>query len=78
MKTAISIPEDLYGAAERLARRLNRSRSRLYADAVREYVARHEPDAVTEALNRVCDRVDTGLAAGLSAVATRLLARVEW
>src|SRR5207302_10510760 len=49
MKTAISIPDDVYAEVERLARRLNRSRSRLYADAAREYVARHDPDAVTDA-----------------------------
>lgn len=57
MKTAISIPDELYAEAERLARRLNRPRSRVYADAVREYLARHDPEAITEALDRVCDLV---------------------
>jgi hypothetical protein len=78
MKTAISIPDDLHAEVERLARRLNRSRSRLYADAAREYVARHDPDAVTDALNRVCDSVDPAIDPAVAAAGTRLLARVEW
>src|ERR1700704_4101975 len=41
MKTAISIPNDLFDGAERLARRTRRSRSRLFTDALREYLARH-------------------------------------
>ena len=47
MKTAISVPDALFEEADRLARRLKRSRNRIFADAVREYVARHDPDAVT-------------------------------
>jgi metal-responsive CopG/Arc/MetJ family transcriptional regulator len=54
MKTAISIPDDLFDDAERLAQELNKSRSRLYGDAVREYVARHSVERVTETLDRVC------------------------
>ena len=57
MKTAISIPDDLFEDAERLARALNKSRSRLYGDAVREYVARHSADHVTGALDEVLEGV---------------------
>jgi predicted transcriptional regulator len=78
MKTAISLPDELYAEAEQLAQRLHRSRSRLYADAVREYVARHDPDAVTNALNRVCDSVEDGLDPAIAAAGKRLLDRVEW
>jgi len=53
MKTAISVPNDLFADAERLARRLKKSRSRMYAEAVAEYVARHDADAVTAKLNEV-------------------------
>jgi len=53
MKTAVSIPNDVYERAERLARRAKRSRSRLYADALGEYLARHENDEITEAMNAV-------------------------
>jgi predicted transcriptional regulator len=57
MKTAISIPDDVFADAEQLARRLKKSRSRLYGDAVREYIARHSAESVTEALDRVCTEV---------------------
>jgi metal-responsive CopG/Arc/MetJ family transcriptional regulator len=77
MKTAISIPDDIFAEAERLTRHLNKSRSQLYTEAVREYVARHDPESVTEALNRVCEEDVQGDPAVLAA-GRDLLERVEW
>lgn len=57
MKTAVSLPDGLFRAAEQQAKRARKSRSRLYADALAEYLARHAPDEVTEAMNRVLDRL---------------------
>ena len=57
MKTAISIPDKIFHDAERLSRRLKKSRSRVYTEAVTEYIARHDPEAVTEAMNRVFEAV---------------------
>ena len=53
MKTAISVPVDLFTDAERLAKLLEKSRSRFHCHAVREYVARHAPDTVTQTLDEV-------------------------
>lgn len=53
MKTAISVPDELFARADRLARRTRRSRSEVYSAALREYVSRHEPAEVTETLDRV-------------------------
>ena len=78
MKSAISIPDDVFKGAERLARRTKKSRSQLFSDAVREYVARHAPDEVTEAMNRVCDEVGDTRDPFVSAAARRILERVEW
>jgi predicted transcriptional regulator len=78
MKTAISLPDDIFQQADRLARRLNKSRSELYREAVAEYVARHEPDAVTEALDRLADGMDTRLDAFSTDAARRALGRTEW
>jgi len=78
MKTAISIPDKLYVEAERLSRRRKQPRSRLYAEAVAEYIARHDPDAVTAAMNRVCKAIDTQADPAVSAAARRALKRVEW
>ena len=53
MKTAISLPDSLFKAAERLAERLGVSRSELYQMAVSKLLAEHEDSATTEALNKV-------------------------
>ena len=48
MKTAVSIPDDLFRRADELASRLGKSRSEIYREALADYVARREPGAVTE------------------------------
>ena len=53
MKTAISIPDEVFEAAERTAKFLGVSRSELYATAVREYLERSRREGVTEKLNQV-------------------------
>lgn len=78
MKTAISIPDKVYEGAERLARRLRKSRSQLYAEAVAEYLSRHDPEAITEAMNQVCDAVGSEPDPAVSAAARRVLERVQW
>ena len=82
MKTAVSIPDEVFEGAERLARRTNRSRSRLFSDALKEYLARHTPDKVTEAMNQAL--VQIGEEAGkendsfVSSAARTALERTEW
>ena len=83
MKTAVSLPDRLFRAAEQHARRAQKTRSQLYADALAEYLARHAPDEVTEAMNRVVDELapspdDVGDAAFVAAAARRALERSEW
>jgi len=78
MKTAVSIPDEVFESAERLARRTKRSRSRLFSDAVREYVARHAPDEVTEALDRVCAELGPAVDDFSRLAARRALERSEW
>jgi predicted transcriptional regulator len=78
MKTAISISDEVFEGAERLARRTKRSRSRLYGDALKEYLARHAPDEVTEAMNRACAEVGEAKDVFVSSAARRILERSEW
>lgn len=78
MKTAVSIKQDIFERAERLARRTKKPRSKLYSDALREYVARHGPDEVTEAMNRVCNEVGETQDPFVSAAGRRTLERSEW
>ncbi len=53
MKTAISIPDAIFAAAERAAAEMGLSRSALYARAVSDFVARHDDARVTERLDAV-------------------------
>ena len=56
MKTAVSLPDDLFQMAEDLARRLRVSRSALYATALSDLIERQRADGVTERLNAVYTR----------------------
>lgn len=78
MKTAISLPDAVFRAAERHARRVRKSRSQLYAEALSEYLARHAPDEVTSAMNEVMDRVKERTDPFVTAAARRILERSEW
>jgi metal-responsive CopG/Arc/MetJ family transcriptional regulator len=78
MKTAISIPDDIFEDAERLARRLKQSRSEVYSRALAEYVARHAPDRVTEQMDRVVAELAEPTDGFASAAARRLLGSTEW
>lgn len=53
MKISVSIPDDVFAAAERTAETLGLSRSALYARAVGEFVDRHDDGRVTELLDAV-------------------------
>jgi hypothetical protein len=79
MKTAVSLPDDLFRAAERQAKRARKSRSQLYAEALSEYLARHAPDEVTEAMNRVVERLgESGPDRFLAAAGQQTFERTEW
>ena len=78
MKTAVSIPDEVFARAERLARRTRKSRSRLFSDAVSEYVARHAPEDVTDAMNRLCAELGDTAEPFVSSAASRILERSEW
>ena len=78
MKTAISIPDEVFDVAEKLARRQGVSRSRLFSDALREYVARHAPDEITDAMNRVVADIGDSGAEFAAAAAQRVLNEEQW
>ncbi len=79
MKTAVSLPDDLFRAAERHAKRAQKSRSQLYAEALAEYLARHAPDEVTEAMNRVMEQLgEAEPDPALAAAARRVFERTDW
>jgi antitoxin MazE6 len=56
MKTAVSLPDDLFQQAEAVARRLQVSRSELYAKAIAEFLKQQDRSRITERLNDVYSR----------------------
>ena len=67
MKVAISLPDPVFTAAEKLAHRLRVSRSQLYAQAIEEYLGKRQDSLITERLNALYaegqDAIDPALAA---------------
>jgi metal-responsive CopG/Arc/MetJ family transcriptional regulator len=61
VKTALSIPNEVYEAAERLAARPGLSRSELYAKAVEQYVKQYEAENLAALINQACEEVGTSL-----------------
>jgi hypothetical protein len=78
MKTAVSVPDDVFQSAERLARRERRSRSDVYSTALREYVARHSPDEIRDAIDRVVADVGGTIDPFVGLAGIRILENTEW
>ena len=78
MKIAISVPDKVFQEAERFARRTKKSRSQLFSEAVREYLLRHSPDEVTQAMDQVIDEVGPQPDRFLALAGRRALERTEW
>ena len=78
MKTAISIPDDVFERAERLARQTKKSRSQLFSDAIKEYVARHAAEDVTDSMDRVCSELGNSRDKFVSSAARVVLEQTDW
>lgn len=78
MKTAVSIPDDIFEGAERLARKTRRSRSRLFSDALKEYLARHSSDKITEDMDKACAEIGEEGDIFASSAARLVLEKSEW
>ena len=77
VRVTVSIPDSVRVSADELARRLGVSRSELYSRAVREYLAAHSPDRVTEALDRVVATIEAD-GDFADEAARRMLKKMEW
>jgi predicted transcriptional regulator len=78
MKTAISVPDDLFRRAETTARRLRVSRSELYAKAMAEFLERQRGNAITERLNDVYSRRPARVDSGLHRAQLKSLEKDAW
>ncbi|MBI3184196.1 MAG: ribbon-helix-helix protein, CopG family [Myxococcales bacterium] len=78
MKTAISLSDDLFRKADLLAKRLGKSRSKLYQEAVAEYVARHSPESISRAIDQVLEKVPNPPDRFVKRAGALGLRRIEW
>jgi predicted transcriptional regulator len=78
MKTAISIPNDVFASAEELAKKLGRSRSQLYAQALHNFVETHHADDITKKLDAIYSHTDSSLNPSLQTLQSRSLPKDRW
>lgn len=78
MKVALSIPDELFETAELVSKRLGVSRSRLYANALAEFVAKHESRKITDRLDAVYSSEDSALDATTRRLQSRTVASKSW
>jgi len=78
MKVALSIPDDLFESAESLGKRLGVSRSRLYATALAEFLAKHRGRKITERLDALYVTENSRLDVATRRMQNRSLGRERW
>ncbi len=78
MRSAPAIPKALAAKIARVARRLRKAPRLVLKEAIDEYVARHDPEAITEAVNRVTELMDSRPDPGVAGAARRILERTDW
>jgi metal-responsive CopG/Arc/MetJ family transcriptional regulator len=78
MKTAISIPDKMFDAADSLAKKLKLSRSQLYAKAIEEFVAEHAHLSVREKLDQVYAAEPSRMDPSLARAQTAAVGREDW
>lgn len=78
MKTAISIPDEVFVQAEAFAKRKNMTRSSLFTAAVDEYIHHHREEGVTQKLDEVYGKESSVLDPALAGLQSRSLPKGEW
>jgi predicted transcriptional regulator len=78
MKTAVSLPDDLFRLAEATARRLRVSRSQLYAKAITDFLKHQDGNAITVRLNDVYSRYPAKVDSGLHRAQLKSLEKDAW
>jgi len=81
MKTAISVPDDIFHLSETLAKKLKISRSAVFAMGVKKLgdeLKEQEEEDLTERINAVCSEVNTSLDPAIRKYQRRTIGRSEW
>lgn len=78
MKTAVSVPDELFRAGERVADQLGLSRSGLYTKALEEFLARYDDEEITRRLNEVYAHEPAAIDPAISRLAAQSLPKESW
>lgn len=78
MKTAISIPNNVFEQAEILARKLKISRSELFTEAVKVYLKENHVEDVTAKLDEIYGNANSNLDVDLLKAQAVSLPKEEW
>ena len=78
MKAAVSIPDPIFKAADKLAKRMGVSRSRLYSVALQRLVQDHDDASITAKLNQVYSMESSALDPVLQSLQSRSVKKGEW
>ena len=78
MKIAISIPDSVFQVAEKHAKRMRKSRSQLFSEAMVEYLERHTPDEITRRMNETLESIGDFDNSFIRKASQNLLGRSEW
>ncbi len=78
MKAAVSIPDPVFKAADKLAHRMGVSRSRLYTIAVERFVQEHDEEAITAKINEVYAHESSSLDPVLQSIQFRSIGKNDW
>ena len=78
MKTAISLPNELFYLAEKYAEKHGLSRSELYATAVSDFIEKKKEKDITQRINEICGNIDTSLNPQIRVAGRRILSDSEW
>ena len=78
MKTAISIPDEVFRTADRFARQRNLSRSAVFTIAVSEFLEHHKTEDVTEQLNKVYSLQDSSMDPAMSRLQSASIPKEKW
>ncbi len=78
MKTAISVPNEVFELSEKLAKKLKVSRSAIFAMGVKKLAEEHDEEEIIAQINQICEKVDTSLDPAVRQYQNRILQKEKW
>ena len=78
MKTAISVPDEIFELSEKLARKLKVSRSKIFAMGVKKLGEQYDDEELIANINKVCEKVNTSVDPALFKMTMLSLSKEEW